>query len=348
VNLSGLAENFDKALELFESLLQDPKPDKEALDNLIDDILKKRADDKLSKQTILWNALYSYAQYGPKSPFTSRLTEKELRALTPEELTSLIKSITSYEHRVLYYGPLAPEALTASLDKLHRVPEKLKPVPAPVKHDEQPTGDNVYVVDYDMKQAEIILLAKVEPYNKENVPVIILFNEYFGGGMSSVVFQDMRESKALAYSVYATYSTPRRPERSHYIMAYVGTQADKLPEAMNGMSALLKAMPESETSFNAAKASVLQRLQTERITKASVLFNYESAVKMGLSHDIRKDVYEKVPGMSLQHLKDFQKRYFAGARYSVLAIGDKSKLDAGALSRYGKVRFVSLKDIFGY
>ena len=51
--------------------------------------------------------------------------------------------------------------------------------------------------------------------------------------MGSIAFQTLRESKALAYSVYSAY-TPRENDKSHYVTAYIGTQADKLAEAMVG------------------------------------------------------------------------------------------------------------------
>jgi predicted Zn-dependent peptidase len=91
VSLSGLNENFEKALDLFEEMLADVQPNKQALDNLVNDILKVRADDKLSQDKILWEAMYSFAKYGAKSPFTNILSKDELKAVTPDELVAIIK-----------------------------------------------------------------------------------------------------------------------------------------------------------------------------------------------------------------------------------------------------------------
>ena len=79
ITLSGLNENFDKALVLLESVIKDLQPEKDALKNLVSDILKVRADDKLSKDKILWDAMYSYGKYGVRSPFTDNISEKELK-----------------------------------------------------------------------------------------------------------------------------------------------------------------------------------------------------------------------------------------------------------------------------
>lgn len=348
VSLRGLSENFKLATNLFEDLLANAKPNEEALKSLISDIGKKRTDAKLNKDEILYGGLFSYGKYGKLSPYTNILTGEELKKLFAPELISIIKNITSYEHHILYYGDLSPDQLTGMLNVLHRTPEKQMPLPAPVQFKTQEANNNVYVVDYDMKQAEIIMLSKDGMFEKANKPVIRLFDEYFGGGMSSVVFQDMRESKALAYSVYSSYQTPGKLKDENFVFSYIGTQADKLPEAMKGMMDLINKMPESQNNFDACKAAIIQSIRSERITKAGILFNYESARKLGLTYDIRKDIYEKVPGMTITDIKLFEETHVKNRQYTTLIVGKKDGLDIKTLEKYGKVTYLSLEDIFGY
>ncbi|RPI14563.1 MAG: insulinase family protein [Ignavibacteriae bacterium] len=350
VSLSGLSENFDKGVDLFEELLSDVQPNQQALDNLVNDILKVRADDKLSQDKILWDAMYDYAQYGPKSPFTNILSKDELKAVKPEELISIIKKITSYEHIVLYYGPLSVDALTQTLNAKHKIPDVLQPLPVEVMFKELATDENkVYFVNYPgMLQAEIIFLSKGESFNKDNAPVISMYNEYFGSGMSGIVFQELRESKALAYSAFSTFRNPSRKENAHYILSYIGTQSDKMPEAMKGFMDIMNDLPESEGSFSSSKNSVLQQLRTTRTTKTGVLFNYLAAKKMGLDYDIRKDVYEKVPALTFNDIKTFQENYIKGKKYTILVLGDKDKIDMNTLKKYGDVKTLTLEEVFGY
>jgi len=349
VSLSGLAENLEKGLPLLEELLADAQPNEEALENVIKDILKGRADNKLSKWRIFRSAMVNYGIYGSKSPYTNILSEDELKALTPSELIDIVKSINGYEHRILYYGPASRSSLTTSLEKYHNIPDKFNPIPEPIVFTQKPTKRNrVYVVDYDMKQAEIMMLSKDEPYNKDNAPIRRLFNEYYGGSMCSIVFQTLREAKALAYSTWASYSTPDKKEEAHYIRTYIGTQADKLSEAMTGMTELLNEMPESDVLLEASKDAIIKQIQSERITKSGILFNYEHAKEMGNDHDMRKDVYEAVPGLTMADVKTFHDKYFKGNKYTVLVLGDIDKLDMKVLSKYGKVKQLTLEEIFGY
>jgi predicted Zn-dependent peptidase len=349
VVLTGLNENMQKGLQLFEHLLADAQSNPEALTNLVSDILKRRADDKLNKNTILWSAMYNYGVYGPSSPYTNILSETELKSLKPEELTAVLKGITGYEHKVLYYGPMAVEQLTSVLNTGHKVPPALKPIPSGSRFTELDNDlTKVYTVDYDMKQVEIVMLSKSVSYDKAMIPEIRLFNEYFGGGMNSIVFQEIRESKGLAYSASGGYRTATWPWLHNYVFSYIGTQTDKLPEAMKTMFGIFNQMPESEKALSASKDALLNKIRTERITKGNIINTYLSLQKFGIGYDIRKDVYNRVPGMKFADLKAFQEKMIKDKKYTIMVLGKSDKLDLGVLGSYGKVTPLKLEDVFGY
>ncbi|PJJ58670.1 M16 family metallopeptidase [Hymenobacter chitinivorans] len=370
VSLGGLNSNFEPALQLFESLLANPKPDAKALKDMVDGVLKARKDAKLNKQVILTQAMLSFAKYGPKNPFTSQLSEKELKALKPADLTALTKKLTSYQHRVLYYGPRRTEGLqtvtvksdgtdagqtenqagvVTVLNAFHKTPAKLTPVPANKDFAEQPLKDRkVYWVDYNMVQAEILFLTRGDVYDKALVPTVSLYNEYFGGGMGSIVFQELRESKALAYSASSRYANADKLGRSNYNLSYIGTQSDKLGEAMAGMETLLNDLPVAEANLQIAKQSIRNSIATERITKSDILFSYERAKRLGLDYDLRRDVYEQTQNMSFDDLKKFQQAKVKGQSQTILVIGSKDRLNFKELAKYGQVQQLTLKEIFGY
>ncbi|MES2765035.1 MAG: insulinase family protein [Bacteroidota bacterium] len=349
ISLSGLQKNFKESVKLFEELLNNPKGDAEALQQLIAGELKGRKDRKLNKQVILNTALMSYAKNGPNNPFTNILPEVALKGLSPNELTQIISSLPTYQHRILYYGPSAANELVATLSPLHSTPKTLKAVPAAMPLEFQNTSENkVLFVDYPMVQAEVIWLTKSVPYNASMAPTVRMFNEYFGGGMSSVVFQTIRESKALAYSTYAGYTTPQKPNEPFYMFSYVGTQADKFKDAVGGMEELLNEMPKADALYANAKNSVKNTIATERITRADILFNYERAKKFGRDYDIRKNVYEEAPNLDYSKLEQFHAQYVKGQPHTLLVLGSKDKISMDELSKLGKVQVLTLEDIFGY
>lgn len=349
VYLTGLNENMEKALQLFEKLLANPKADDEALKKMIDGVFKKREDIKKDKGAIMFQGLISYGLYGASSPFTNVLSNKELREVKAEELVEIIRNFSKTDHRVLYYGPQKSDQLVSLLNQYHTLPEQLKPVPDEKVYEMKDVTDaSVYWANYDMVQEEIMFLTKGDVFDKTRIPISRVFNEYFGGSMSSPVFQELREAQGLAYSAFAYYGTPAKPTDNDFFYAYVGTQADKQPEAMEAMQKLLMEFPKSENGFEVARKSILNQIESERITKAGILFNYESARKRGVDYDLRKDIYDKTQKFTLNDVSKFQQDYIKGRNFNVVLIGSKDKINFKALQRYGVVRELTLDEIFGY
>jgi len=221
----------------------------------------------------------------------------------------------------------------------------LKPLP---QFDDYPEIEadepQVFWTHYDMVQAEVIFLHKGSNYDAAIAPESRLFNEYYG----AITFQEIREAQGLAYSVFSSYQNAGKADKSDYIMAYVGTQADKQADAMEAIINLMNNMPESEQNFNTAKDAIISKIESERITRTSILFNYESAKRRNLDYDIRKIIYEKVQDMSMDELKAFHDKYIKDKNYVTLIIGARDKLNFEDLKKYGKINELTLEEIFGY
>jgi predicted Zn-dependent peptidase len=210
------------------------------------------------------------------------------------------------------------------------------------------TENEVYFANYDMVQAEIAWYRRLDKVDHTNDPIINVFNEYFGGGMGSLVFQTIRESKALAYSTYSFYQSPSKKTDPYYTIAYVGTQADKINEAIPAMNELLNSLPNNEANIENAKASIKNNIETERINDEGVIFNYVSNQKLGLHHDVRKDVYEQIDNLNFNDVNNFYKLNYTGKPYFYTIVASKEKVNLTDLGKYGKVIEVSIEDIFGY
>lgn len=349
ISLSGLSDSFAEGVKILDDLMKNAQPNQQALSMLIASDLKSRANSKLNKQTILWDACRSYAMYGKKNAFTDRIPEADLKNLKAEEIVGIIHSLISYPHKVLYYGPMAKEAVAKVMNQFHQTPKTRTVIPPAVEYPRQKIDEDViYFVDYDMLQAELIWVGNPTPYDPKNEPMAQIFNEYFGSGMSSVVFQTIRESKALAYATFGAYVTPQRKEDPFYALSYVGTQADKLSEAIPAMDELLQTMPRTDQSFDMARAALRNKLETERINRTDVLFSLLEAEKKGVDHDLRSDLYADLGTVSMDDLLRFHKDRFANHHYAICLLGSKSKLDMDLLRKRAKVVELTLTDIFGY
>lgn len=347
VGISGLKENLDAGLALLEHLWSNAVPDQETYAKYVDQIAKGRQDSKLQKGNILWSGLMNYGMYGDNSPLRNIYTIGELQDINPKELVDKIKELRDFKQRIFYYGKNV-DAAVASINKNHKIKGELLDYPEKTKYIEKETGGNVYFVDYDMVQSEMIFLAKGAEFDPEKMAASRLFNTYFGSGLSSIVFQEIRESKSLAYSAFSAYSTAQEKGDSNYIYAYIGTQANKMPQAVDAMMDLMTNMPEAEEQFNAAKEATLKKIAAQRITKSNIFWTYEGLKKRGIENDNRKEMYETIKNMTLSDLKSFFDQNIKGETYNVLVIGNKKDVDIKALSKLGEVQEMDIDYLFNY
>lgn len=166
--------------------------------------------------------------------------------------------------------------------------------------------------------------------------------------MGSIVFQTIRESKALAYSTYAFYGQPYKKQNHYTVGAYVGTQADKFNEAIKGMNELLDLLPESAKGLDIAKVSLQKSIASERVLNASVLSSYLAAQRLGNATDIRKTVYEQAPKLTYGDLSTFHKKEMSQKPYVYCIVAKETNLKQEDLAKLGEVKKLDLNELFGY
>lgn len=348
VTIEGLQENFEAAVTLYENLIQNLKADEQALEALKARIQKYRSDVKANRNQIM-QALTSYALYGPKNKYNHALSNAEIASTTSQELVDRLKKLNDVEQIVIYYGPATMGELTSKLSSLHKVPATFaKVAPAKVFKQVAQTKNQVLFTDYEMVQAETRWIRNTVPYNPAESTVIKVFNNYFGGSMGSLVFQTIRESKALAYSTYGMYREPRKKDEKYYMLAYVGAQADKLKEAVSTMDDLLTTMPELPANLDLAKAQLKKDIQTERISQDDIIYNYLNAKELGLTKDIRKEIYQNLDKITMSQVKAFHDKYLSKKPYTYVILASEKKLSKEELQKIGEFKKLTLEELFGY
>jgi predicted Zn-dependent peptidase len=346
--IEGLQENFDKAVTLFEDLLANCKADQEALKSLKARLTKARTDAKANKGAIL-NGLTSYARFGANNPYNYVLSDEELKNLEAADLVNMLHKLNQYPHQVMYYGPQSLIFLTASLKKMHKIPGAFTKVPSKTQFMPAVQNNNqVLFADYNMVQAETRWIRNNNLFNADEEALVNMFNNYFGGGMGAVVFQTIRESKALAYSTFAVYVTPEKKTDPYYTIAYVGSQADKFNEAVTAMNELLNEIPEIPSNVEFARSGIKKDIETQRITQDGIILNFLDAELKGLTEDIRIKKYSSVDKIGYKELKDFHSKYIAGKPYTYAIVASENKLKMDDLKKMGEVKKLSLQEIFGY
>ena len=347
VSLSGLTENMPEALTLLEDLLQNAKADHSSYDQYVNLVMKSRADAR-QDQDENFNRLVEYGQYGEYNSYLNTLSEKELREADPQALLDQLKRLSGWEHTVMYYGPMTEKELNRVLAKTHKTAKRLAPVPQGREYTELLTPtDDVLIAPYDAKNIYMIQAHNEgKPLSMEELPVQTLFNAYFGGGMNGIVFQELRESRGLAYSASARYRRPERLGHPEMFYTYIVSQNDKMPDCIRVFNSILDTIPQSQAAFDIAKQSLTKSLQSQRTTKFNILNTYYWAKKKGLDRTESEIIYQALPGITLQDIVDFEKKNMTGKTYRTVILGNEQELDMDFLRQIGPIKRLTTDEIF--
>lgn len=348
IDIEGLSENIPAAMEIVEDLIYNAVPDEEILESLKEDLLKEREDSKLS-QDMCFSALQQYMFFGPDYIKKTTLTDKQISELTSEDLLLKIRGIMDCAHEVSYYGPASESQVETLISDNHRIPEDIKPLEKVMPEFLDTHASEVYLVQYDAPQIYYMQYSNnEEKLDVANDPYMSLYNEYFGNGMNCIVFQEMREARALAYSALARLLEPEFQGDSYKYFAFIATQNDKMKTAIQAFDEIINDMPESETAFNIAKEALITTLRTQRITGHNILYSYLDTRELGLTEHRSKKMYEVLQTLTLEDVKETQKKWVEGRTYHYGILGDIKDLDTDYLSTLGPVKTISLEEIFGY
>ena len=347
--VTGLERSLEKGLEILNDLLSNVVKEVEAYQEIVQNIAKKRADQRLSKETILHKAMSNYAIYGSENPFRDVRPIKELADKNPSVLIDLIKKLTDYPFDIFFYGNTSEEEVKTLLAQkgIGNIKQNLLTSPSKKDYTQlETTEDKVLFFEYEQTQVELMLMSKKMSYDKNLLAPIRIFNEYFGSGLSSIVFQELREAKALAYSAYSVMTLPAYVDTAHFIKCYIGTQPDKLKEAVNAFLELMNEMPEAQEQFDAAKLAALKKIESKRIVHENIYWQYANALDFDQTYDIRKDIYKDIKNLSLPDLKSFFNEHIKGSFFNYLVIGKKELLDFSILEKLGPIKELSIEDVF--
>ena len=276
--------------------------------------------------------------------------DKESYAAAVDLLLDSLKKLKNYKQTVLYYGPSSIKDIDNLLAKTFKTTKKFAPLPKEKRYVLQTTPKNeILIAPYDAKNIYMVQFHNEnKEWNPNDAAKIAVFNEYFGGGMNAIVFQEMREARALAYSASASYRTPSRLGDKEYFNTYIITQNDKMMDCVAQFNELLNNVPVRQANFDLAKQNLLKSLASARTTKFSILSAYMAAQKMGLDYSLSEKIYKDLPSVTLNDIINFEKTNMANKTFKYLILGNEKELDIKALEKIAPVKRVTTEEIFGY
>ncbi|MCQ2135679.1 MAG: insulinase family protein [Bacteroidales bacterium] len=347
--LTGLSENMNESIEILRDLLANAQGDKDILKDLKADLLKERADAKLS-QSSCFSALRRYITYGEDFVKRSTLSNNQVRELSSEELIAKAAGFLDLQFQAAYYGPVSSTEFQKDFMDIWTLEAELEACPEVCPSMLLTENSSVVLAPYKANQIYYTQYSnRGETFSIEDTPAITLYNEYFGGGMNTVVFQEMREARSLAYSAWAMLREPSFAQKDNYFyMAFIATQNDKMKTAIEAFDEIINDMPQSDAAFQIAKEALISKLRTERATGMNLIRGFIADRRRGLDHPIDKDIFEAVQDMSFEQVHQAQLKWVKDRKYTYAILGDIKDLDTDFLKTLGPVKTVKLEEIFGY
>ena len=351
INLTGPDSQLKPALQLLAHFLRSAKGDQKALKDAKDEDKVDRKSFGKQKDDVLRPVIHCVA-YGDKSSYLTQLSKKEVKSLKDEDLLSLFHELQQYDCELFYCGRQSVEYVAKASQQILPLAQCTKPQTEIFRPFQQydeplvyffnvPKSRQNYVVSYDAIGA----LPTIEERVKFK-----LWDEYFGGSMSSVLFQNVREFRSLAYSTGGTAFTTSLALYPDAVQGYVtitGTQADKTLEALSTIDSLLHQIPIKENNMEASRQSVVNDIQNAYPTFRSLGKYVANQLRDGYSSDPNADIAKGIPSVTAQDILEFHQQHVASNKNRVwIVIGDRKLTDMKALARYGKVIELKKEDVY--
>ena len=345
-SVSGLDSQFEDSVALMMELINSPSADQQTLEQLKGILLKSREDQKSSPPAIA-RALFMYNRYGEESPMLEAMTGQEILDTQVEELLNAPSELLNYKHTLAYTGSMPLEELVAALRRNYGVEGELRDTPEfRFRSARDIEESEVLVVDQQTAQAQVRIEFADGVYDQEDGLLANLYTNYFGSGMSSVVFQELREARALAYSASARYAPGSRVNAENLIMGSIGTQTDKTADALAAFIDLIDNMPSSSERFDESVNSMLNRYRTSKLNFREVIGAVRTWERQGLEGDPRRGNYQKLQETELEDLLQFQQQHVKDRAKLISIVGDLSIIDTAELEQFGTVQEVKVDELF--
>lgn len=328
ISISGEDGNMNKIMNLVNRQLLMPYLEKKQLDA----IKGSEFFTRLSRQkrtAVQKSALMQYALYGDKSAYLDEVPFADIWGMGLPQVQSLLSSARTYALNVFYCGTLTPEQLVAELPLTEGMRPSNSPFIQEKKTYEKPTI--FFLPNSDVQQADLYFYINGQPYDIASDVYSDAFNQYFSGGFSGIVLNEIRTKRSMAYTAYGVNQTPSLTGKNTNFIGYVGTQSDKVVDAINVYMDLLTTMPADTTRMEAIRAALKQAAQTAKPSMRGKASTFEAWKRLGYNDDPAKVNAEKIDNLTYEQIETFYKENIQGKPITIILMGDPKKIDLKAI-----------------
>ena len=347
LSLTGFDRNLMPSLRLMGHFMQHAKADEEARKDMISSLKASFRSIWKSNQSV-FTPILSKVMYGENSEYLHHITPSELKATSSEKLLQGFFDVQRMVCDVVYSGTLDAEKVRTAVCETLPLSGAVNDNQLTVRRLQTYAEPVVYV--YNMPSARQTLLCtyqglKAMPSDADRAK-LDLFSEYFGGGMSSVMFQEIREFRSMAYSTGSRSAKTVRNDQPCGFVTIIGTQADKSMQALGVLDSLLTDLPLRQRNFNVAKKTIVSDVNNSFPSFRELGETIAGYMREGRTADPNTSLVATVPSLSISDVKAFYEQNVKSVPRITIVVGNKKKLNLEQLARYGRVVELKGEDFF--
>ncbi|MDR1556111.1 MAG: insulinase family protein [Tannerellaceae bacterium] len=350
IKVSGFDANFNETTALVSSFMQHVRAEDKKMKQLAD-------EEKVMKKTFykstdnLATALLEKVKNGDKSSYLNKLSLQDIKNLKGDDLLRTFRQAQRTACDVMYCGNLPPEEVAVCLREHIDLNAITEPSHSPVylsllDYDEPA----VYFCDVpDASQSIIYSYVKGGALADEPVRhAARLFSNYFGGDMSSLMFQEIREYRSFAYRAHGKYTLLplNLQDKPGSFVAMLSTQSDKTLDALSVLDGLIHEMPVKPERLPAVRQSLVNQLSNDYPTFRKIPGRIASLLNEGYLSDPNERLIAGLSQMEMADILRFYEENIKDRPVIYMIVGNSHKIDMNKLSAFGKVIRVKKEELY--
>ena len=350
MKVTGFDNHIDETMELVGDFIRHAKADDKKLRQIVDDAkVSEKAFFKSGDNVA--SALLEQVKYGDQSRYLRKLSLSQIKKLKGKDMLAIYDKVRSVQCDLHYCGTLPVEKVIGTIRQylpLERTTiASNSPYYRELKQYDRPT---VFFIDMpDMAQSIVYGYVKGDPVDdKASRHASRLFSVYFGGDMSSLMFQEIREFRSFAYRTSGRYQLPNHAHKgtAGSFTAMLSTQSDKTLDALSVLDSLIREMPLKPERVEAVKQTLVNRINNDYPPFRNLSEKVASARMEGFDHDPAEEFLRDIATMDMQDIIRFYREQICGRPVVYVIAGNRKRIDMKKLAEYGTIVKVKKKEIY--
>lgn len=350
MKVTGFDNHIDETMELVGDFIRHAKADDKKLRQIVDDAkVSEKAFFKSGDNVA--SALLEQVKYGDQSRYLRKLSLSQIKKLKGKDMLAIYDKVRSVQCDLHYCGTLPVEKVIGTI-RQHLPLERTtvasnSPYYRELKQYDRPT---VFFIDMpDMAQSIVYGYVKGDPVDdKASRHASQLFSVYFGGDMSSLMFQEIREFRSFAYRTSGRYQLPNHAHKgtAGSFTAMLSTQSDKTLDALGVLDSLIREMPLKPERMEAVKQTLVNRINNDYPPFRNLSEKVASTRMEGFDRDPAEEFLRDIATMDMQDISRFYQEQISGRPVVYVITGNRKHIDMKKLAEYGTIIKVKKKGIY--